>query len=1625
MAKKGFLRVSIDNVDVKIVDNVERPIVQMMVPDPGCQDPEACNFCGYTPSSYTWTFPYGDDGPAVWALNPNPTFWEFDCWSGGECDYYDSYCTDYYDTGICGGIPLPEIPNTGGQRCGGCQVEEELSGAQSVWQMVGGDPVYQVNGYGYEHTWCEICSDPDADNYTPAASGYIHSPSMCITGKCIDPQNQFQQYFPVCNLYVIGSEPGMTEDNVYHDESKCVYAHAGCTCQADGTAALSSGSTCLDCMENQPLTPSPSPMTVPNLNMGVPNEWVQSGICDCDKNPQTVQASSLTSYFGSLANSDLFPGAVGLSANGTGSITFCSSVCEYGSDNHNVIYEGVIDIGSYETVACGCGETILPGLENTYCNCAGTELYSQWCGCGTSFVSPYDSPITMSVPKLGGGYIDVPYGQNTSTNVVCDCDGTPAERYAKDTIGAGYANPTQSAVNVIYACPDIVSQIIISTPGAPVQDGWTNHFYNCDFEDQDCAGNCPPLSYYAGDPEFGAALNECGECVPLSGQATEPSNANWYTECCFGTYVLGDMYPDDPLPDNTPQCNFCPDAFHGVGAWDTLQMGAMFGDGPSNPDSSSIDQSPVSVILGFGEDGTPTISHFHTCNCSNLGSAGGDEYTNWYDIQYEMYQGDACNQCKKLNDPTRVNIGGGTVSSQGALGIALGAPGGNIVQDQEGNLYCNCWTAPGGNNHVSPEVNSVVVGVDCCGSNVVDCSGNCVPPNTTQVEDCLGVCGGNAVEDECGVCNGPGILEGNCDCAGHVEDCFGVCGGTAVVDPCGTCRESVDANNYGQDCWVCGDENAENYVPFVEGVEGYVTCSNNSCCDYLTLEDIILYDEQTQAMATGTAIEEENWERPWAVVDYIQTEDFWEGTSNDPSGLANDRTVFHQYYANPVENITDGYGPWRNMYQWLTGWADYGNEMAPGLSLETSFSYQGQGEDLNVGVSAVYEIPKISFRVQKVSATNLKVVCEAPAVNALVSYTIYNPDDIAIQSNVYYYGTIPYGNSGIDYWEQFGNPEVNGVEIFNNPYLSDWYSDIVANELDTYSNVSKTFYYFYIDADAPFDNLNVKDIFTSVDENGNLRYPDIMRVAYMTTAASQTFISAETVGNWGTGEAFDTIGTLQQGLNYTLPTPNVDLPSVPVYHVYRIQVKPGSNFIINFSDIPGIVTPPPVFGCMEEGACNYNAEANTPSECSYPEEGYYCDGSVIPVYGCMDLSAHNFDPNANTSSVDYPCDYLGCMDPLADNYSQIATIDDPENPCLYSLPCNNIPQTPICCEPQWFNSASENDYSVINYGITVANDECNICDNSICTNEDNNLYVCTDENAINTWAGEWIEGVTISSNSVCDYFESEPSNLHVRIRVFEYQNLTQEDINSIDWVIYDTSSNLVASNTYMSLNAPVFTQNLIGGPQTFIYNLDNVVTPSSCLWFIPIGYVQNSIWDHVELDIMFGGESIHKLYGYKGPIIKNAPFSELLNGPGSSIYMSNFTNSTNYFSTVNTGVCKIVKQLPCLEGCKNDNTTLQTESCVGIVKKDSIEFTEIFLFVDTAQEDGDFSSCSVSVIDLDNGKELVGMVGFEPGQSYKRRFVVEKESTRIGIKAIGNGASLITYKLVSEFGKIITYKTFK
>ena len=67
------------------------------------------------------------------------------------------------------------------------------------------------------------------------------------------------------------------------------------------------------------------------------------------------------------------------------------------------------------------------------------------------------------------------------------------------------------------------------------------------------------------------------------------------------------------------------------------------------------------------------------------------------------------------------------------------------------------------------------------------------PTEDTHDEDCAGVAGGSAVEDDCGICDGlDGYLAGSC------YDCSDTPNGDALEDECGVC--DADLSNDCQDC---------------------------------------------------------------------------------------------------------------------------------------------------------------------------------------------------------------------------------------------------------------------------------------------------------------------------------------------------------------------------------------------------------------------------------------------------------------------------------------------------------------------------------------------------------------------------------------------------------------------------------------------------------------------------------------------------------------------------------------------------------------------------------------------------------------------------------------------------------
>ena len=163
---------------------------------------------------------------------------------------------------------------------------------------------------------------------------------------------------------------------------------------------------------------------------------------------------------------------------------------------------------------------------------------------------------------------------------------------------------------------------------------------------------------------------------------------------------------------------------------------------------------------------------------------------------------------------------------------------------------------------------------------------------------------------------------------------------------------------------------------------------------------------------------------------------------------------------------------------------------------------------------------------------------------------------------------------------------------------------------------------------------------------------------------------------------------------------------------------------------------PPVYGCIDEGACNFDSEATgDDGSCTYPEESYDCDGNCLPgdggseCYGCTVSIACNYDPNATLDDNSCEFDCPGCMDEAACNYNSEALDDD--GSCFYNIDLygtanvdcsgaclNDEDGDGVCDEAEIFGCLDEEACN-FDFSVTEQDDElclyatgCDYCENN-------------------------------------------------------------------------------------------------------------------------------------------------------------------------------------------------------------------------------------------------------------------------------------------------------------------------
>ena len=1181
-----------------------------------------------------------------------------------------------------------------------------------------------------------------------------------------------------------------------------------------------------------------------------------------------------------------------------------TSLCVYATDSCSCNGDGLALNDGY----CGdCnGETYFQeGLEDGYCGCGGQEI-APYCNCDGDVI-PENSACDCNdniLPEFQDLWCDC--NKTNPKSPLCGCDGTSTGTDFA-TLSANYTTTTVTSnsggVVEVYqnnnACNcdgTLGTPYYLDTEG--IGYGWINNIiYVCPDKVDQIVISTPAAPVAGGystsqsdcPPDTMDCNNECSSNYMSAYGTSIGAQANECGQCISPSAQVGNWEEDCCLEDPNVLCPLCPDDFNA----DVI--------GATKLHSVQEDSFTISVIASTGN----VALYPDVCKCSNIPKNYID---NGFNLVTNFYKTTECDACMQRSSETlQTVLTGGIYATDVSPDLLVHTEYNSDGTVADNTYYCNCQSY---NTGVSIDPNT-----QCCNGFIKnECDGKCYAPEDTSGPVDLG-CGCNEPGPSNYDCGCPGevtvdgmIEDGKCDCEENVD--YGCGCNNAQPNACNSCNGDTS-------CYGCTDPNATNY-------DASKTQDDNSCV-YLTNTVGGLISSEITADAIGDVVDSNNFEKPFTIT--TAAGEWSEFTDAVGQELA---TYYEAYNTNGslLPNFESLSPAVKEVFS------------KPSEIFQNEFLFASGGT-----------LSRINTKVQVVSPTNLKIVCENPQLNGVVVYKITNNTTQEFISVVGY-----------------GYKDQNLLEYYNTLNIQENYSI----EIDSVS------YYFRVSEDVELAFTDFEEIFDNVIPNG-VQIKDMYGLVYWSE-----------FGFNGIGNIDQTSTTLSLGDSNTV---------VPVYNVYQILALPPNStgddaeFVIDFNDIPGLIPPPPVLGCMDVNACNYSV-ANTQDDgsCYYAEEGYYCDGSQIEVLGCTDPSAYNYDSNANTN--DGSCEYQGCTNPEATNYDLNATMDD--GSCIIPPPCDGIPPAPICCQDGFDNSS--NAYTIVD-GIAVANEECDVCQDTHCFSAPDPMPVCCDETATNLFTGDWIDGVHNCGGN-CNYPVVTTPGLHIRTKVFGINNLSQPLLNGLKWIVYGPSANIIIESPVSNLSS--ITDFSFPGDTTVYSSISNetsLVSEIDCLQLLPIGYQNNPIWDYVVLEIVHNEVVISGLYGNNTP---HSAAGRVSNGS---------TNGSMLIQTNPNVECKL--------GCTKSLDVIQSEYCEYYLKKDVEEFTELFLFVTTSQANLDYSDSYIEVYNINTGGIILRFDTIENSSVYKERFIILKDTT-IGIKVKNSGP--IQYKLMSEYGDLITIK---
>ena len=230
-----------------------------------------------------------------------------------------------------------------------------------------------------------------------------------------------------------------------------------------------------------------------------------------------------------------------------------------------------------------------------------------------------------------------------------------------------------------------------------------------------------------------------------------------------------------------------------------------------------------------------TAADGYDCDGNCLADADGDGVCDEFEVA-------GCTDAAACNYDASATDDDGSCAELDECGVCGGSgiPEGDC--DCDGNVVDECGVCGGSGipeGACDCDGNTAADGYDCDGNCLADADGDGVC-DEFEVAGCTDAAACNydasatdddgscAELDECGVCGGSGIPEGDCDCDGNVLDECGVCGGSGIPEGACDCDGNTAADGYDCDGNCLADADGDGVCDEFE-VAG---CTDAAACNY-------------------------------------------------------------------------------------------------------------------------------------------------------------------------------------------------------------------------------------------------------------------------------------------------------------------------------------------------------------------------------------------------------------------------------------------------------------------------------------------------------------------------------------------------------------------------------------------------------------------------------------------------------------------------------------------------------------------------------------------------------------------------------------------------------------------------